>query len=477
MASEESYRRILEALRVEKKKHWGKIREIEDDLGLANGYLAKVCAGKATIPTDRLLRVLERMGVGAGRFFANALDVRLDNDSLLEEIERGGEVDRQLARIEEVVREVELSGPPGPAPRAVDAEAMVADLVTCNGREQRRRLGSTRKYRHPAFAAAYLEHLDTLRYDRPRLARLNAETVALKLVPRLPGLQPERIALLLKAIGVVASCHRRKGKWSIAARALRLALGIARRHRLLQILADLLQRGACVLSDNGRIFEAMSLLDEALVVYVDTDSQESIGMVMVERATAFLYLGRYDEALTALERSLTLLQCDSPRLNRNRMVAYQVLGLVHQELGDLDRAEVALARAVEESRQVGRLNQASLLWDHGALELKRSFFGIAEVSLRRAVELFDELKDPTSALVALDLTDALLSQGKDLEAVATAMTMARFLGVFRGNPVAEAAISDLTQRAIQGNLNSDAIDKARRDLESALERQRIQPAN
>ncbi len=191
IGSGESYRRIREALRVEKHKRWGEIGEIEIGLGLNVGYLAKVCAGKAPITIDRLLRVLERMRVDDGRFFANALGARPDNDSLHEEIEHSGDVDRHLARIEQVTRKVELATSPAPAPAvdaaAVDAAAMVAEFVTCIGREQRRRLGAGQKYRHPAFAAAYLEHLDALRYDHPRAARRNVVVVAVKLIPRLPG--------------------------------------------------------------------------------------------------------------------------------------------------------------------------------------------------------------------------------------------------------------------------------------------------
>ncbi len=475
VGSGESSRRIREALRAEKDKRYGEVGRIEADLGFSEGYLAKVCRGAAPIAVDRLLQVLERMEVDPGRFFARALGGRTDNDALLEEVERFGVIDRRLARIEKVTRGLETAAPVGPVPPAIDAGAMVADFVGCSGREQRRRLGAGEKYRHPAFAAAYLEHLDALRYDDAKEARLNAGAIAVKLIPRLPGQPSERIALQLKAIGVYASCHRQKGNWATAARALRLALGVSRRHRLAEMLTDLLRRAACVLSDNGRFWEAMGLLNEALVVCIDTDSHQDLGIVMVERATALLYLGEYRQTIAVLNRSLTFLQGDSLRMNRSRMAAHQVLGLAHKELGELRRAEVALSRAVAAARGAGRLNRASLLWDHGAIALKRKQFETAERSLRAAAGLFEELEDPTRALVALDLTTALLAQEKHLEAVAVAMSMAQFLGAFRGNPMADAAISDLVQKAIHGNLTADAVKWTRDRIEFTQAEDQLNP--
>ena len=46
IGSGESYRRIREALREEKNQRWGGISKIEADLGVSDGYLAKVCRGE-----------------------------------------------------------------------------------------------------------------------------------------------------------------------------------------------------------------------------------------------------------------------------------------------------------------------------------------------------------------------------------------------------------------------------------------------
>ena len=453
----ENSRQIREALGVELDRRQGELAGINAAIGRGQGHLRRVANGSRPITLDLLLVALEAMDLDAGRFLANALGARIDNDSLLEEIEGRGGIDRRLQRIEKVTGELEVSTATDSEPPAADVEALVAAMVSCSGTEQRRRLGKARKYRHPAFATAYLEHLDALRYDDPKQARQNAEAAAMKLIPRLPGSRSRRIELQLKAMGVFASCHRQQGRWATAARALRVALGVARRHGLSGITGDLLQRAACILSDNGRFEEANSLLDEALVIYYDLDWEEEQGMVMVERGTALLSLGRYTDAITVLERSLNLLSRNSLRTRRNRLAAHQRIAFAHRELGALEQAEASLAQAIKESEGAGRLTRASLLWDYGTITLKRRSYEDAEKRLRTAADLFDQLKHPTKALIVLDLTHALLGQRKNLEAAATAMGMAKYLTAFRGNKVAEATISELVQLAVRGELSMSVV--------------------
>ena len=283
--------------------------------------------------------------------------------------------------------------------------------------------------------------------------------MAVKLVPRLPGRQSERIALQLKAIAVLASCYRQKGSWATAARALRLALGLARRQGQQEMLADLLIRAACVLSDNGRFGLAKDMLDEALVIYYDLDSREGLGMVMVERGSALCNLGEYRKAAEALKKSLRLLPKESRRAIRNRLAAKQVLGLIYREQGDLERAENALAEAVAESQEMGDLNRAALLWDHGVIALKRNCHGHAEKRLRESARIFGRLEDPRVAVVSLDLTKVLLLQNEYLGAVALALGSSEYLSAFRGNRVTDAAVSELTQMAAEGKLTVAAIER------------------
>ncbi len=463
----ENARRIREVLGSELDKRQGQLGKINAAIGRGEGYLRKVARGSTSITVDLLLASLQTMGIDAGRFFANALQTRVHKEAVLEELERFGEIHPRLERIKEATARLEASEPPAPAPEPVDVEAMLAGFLECRGTEQRRRLGHAEKYRHPAFAAAYLEHLDALRYDDPKEARQNAEAVAVRLVPRLPGPQSERLALQLEAIGVYASALRQVGRFAMAARALRGALAVARRYGLRQCLAELLQRAAYVLSSHARHTDAMELLDEALAICFDLGSEVGLGRVQVDRGIQRFYLGEVRPAMAALEQALELLHGDSPRDSRNRLVAHQALAHCLHKLGDLEGAEAAAARAVAESKRAGQLYRAYLLWDHGSLALERDACEVAEKRLREAFELFGGTRDPNRALVALDLTKALVAQGKALEAVALAASMTEYLTAYHGNRYAEAAVSELVRTAVEGRLSLAAIERAREELRKA----------
>ena len=467
MTSDEASRHIRHALRAELDKRWGQRLAINQVIGHGLEYLSKVCRGILPIKLDELLSVLEFMGTDAGRFFADALGTSVANDWLLEDLGRFGEIHQHLRDLERATVRLELAESPGPAPPLADVDKKLADVIACSLREQRRRLTTARKYRHPALVAAYLEHLDALRYDDPRVARDSARVIAVKVIPRLPGSQRERIELQLKAIGIFASGHRQKASFATAARALRFALAFARRHQLPEATADLLQRGAYVLSDNDRYVDAMKLLDEALVIYIDLDSAEGLGAIMVDRGAVLIYLGEYQKAVVALQKSLDLLRLDSLRADRNRLAAHQALSYAYEEMGDLDSAECAIARAAFLSEQTGRINRATVFWRYGAIAFAREEFGIAEERLQRAYNLFESSNEPNKAMLALDLTKVLAAQGNRLGAVAMATSMRQFLAAFRGNKVAEAAINDLIRTALSGDLTVAAIERAEAKIVSA----------
>ena len=212
MTSDEASKRIRSALRAELDRRWGQRLAINQVIGHGLEYLSKVCRGILPIKLDELLIVLEFMGIDAGRFFADALGTSVANDWLLEDLGRFGEMDRHLRDLEKATVRLELLEPLGPATPLADVDKKLADVVACTLREQRRRLTTAKKYRHPAFVAAYLEHLDALRYDDPRVARDSARVIAVKVIPRLPGSQRERIELQLKALGIFASGHRQKAR-------------------------------------------------------------------------------------------------------------------------------------------------------------------------------------------------------------------------------------------------------------------------
>ncbi|MCP3964440.1 MAG: hypothetical protein GY719_41965 [bacterium] len=462
---EESTRRIRLALQAELYAS-RRAKEVDAGIGYSSGYLYKFCRGETTAQVGSFMQALELLDLDPGRFFANALSAPVSNDEMLREVEEIGEVDKRLVNLEKATTRLKSTPIAEGRLREVDAEALVAKMAGCRGVEQRRRLRQGQRYRQPAFAHAYLEHLDAFRYDDPKLAARNAEEVAVKMIHRLPVPRPERMALQLKALGVFGSAHRLVGGFSTAARAARIGLSHSRMHRLSRTTADLLQRGAYALSDHGRFAEAMKLLEEALVIYFDLDSQRGLGQVMVDRGLMLTYLGKHRASLTATRTALRLLPNTTPRDARNQLAALEVQGLAYKGLGDIENAEESLRLAVEKSDGLGEINRAKLLWQHGCLAFARKIFPVAEHHLRRAREVFDRVKGPEKALVSLDLAEVLVAQGDLATAAQLALTMARYLKTFSKNKMAQAGISEFMRIAVSGNLTLSCIGELRKKLET-----------
>ena len=465
MSSEDWIQQIRVALRGELRKRRGRIRQVEEAISRSEGYLRSFCRGKSSLTIELLMQALEVMGVDPRLFFANALAAPISSDAVLRDLETGGRVHRGFSEIEQAVRRVEQGGPlPGPEVPS-RAEFLLASIETPNGSEERRRLKTARKYRDVGFVRAYLEQLDTLRYDQPKKAAQNARTVAIHLLPETPCDPRERLALELETLGIYGSALRMVGDFATAQQALVLALESARKHELLELAASLLQRSSYLLTDHGQLAESLTLLDEALLICFDLGLDSPLGTVLVDRGVVFHYQGKDRAAVSVLERALRLLGKDSRRVSRNRLAAYQVLGYVHQRAGDLDRSAAVIRQATAEFKEAGGLILAKLYWQHGCLALAQGAYAEAYEWLASAFDLLEQRGAPGRALVSLDMTKALLAQGKTEEAINMALGMAQFLTSFRGNQLAAAAISRFVQYAMTGRLSTTLIEELRADLE------------
>ena len=456
--AEGSAKRIREALQKELTKQNYRLREIEAGVARGKGYFYKYTGGLSNMTIDMLFDTLDLLGLDAGRFLAHALGVVTSAEAVLEDLERFGKIERGLRQIEKATEKLEVSEPGAPPKKAGDAAALVKRVTACGGVERRRRLGAGDRYRSGGFARAYVEYLDAFRYDDPRDAALDAKAVAVKLVPRLGEPQAERLALQARAIGVYGSAQRQRGRYATAARAVRVALELARRYELEEETARLLQRGAYVLSDHGRHEAAMGLLDEALLIYFDLDLQLGLGRVLVDRGFVYYHQADYESALNCLSRGIAVVERDVMSLPRTLLAAYQILGLVHKELGELDQAEDALARAAETVQEPGEVNRAKLAWLRGDLACERNAYADAEERFCQAREILEQCKSPDAALVSLDLTKTLLAQGKGDEAIELAVEMVNYLSAFPRNKVLRAAVPAFAQAAVAGRLSLARVE-------------------
>ncbi len=465
MNSKEGIQRIRTALRGELQKRHGEIRQVEEAISRSEGYLRSFCRGKSSLTVELLMQSLEVMGVDLRLFFANALAAPLRSDAVLQNLRTSGRVHRGLPELKEAVRRVEQGGPlvaEGEAPGCV--EQLLACIATPNGSEERRRLKTAHKYRDVGFVRAYLELQDSLRYDQPKKAGLNARTVAVHLLPKTPSDPRDRLALQIEALGIYGSARRMVGDFATAQRVLVLALEVARKHEFLELTASLLQRGSYILTDHGKLAESLALLSEALLIYFDLDSKTSIGSVLVDRGIVLHYQGADRAAVSVLEKALPLLDTDSVRISRNQLAAYQVLSFAYQNAGNFERAKKVLRQATEEFKETDSLILAKLHWQHGCLALAQGKYEAAEERLTYAFDLFEQREASSRALISLDLTKVLLRQGRTKEAVDTAMGMAQFLTSFRQNALAEAAIAGFVQAAMSGQLSAASIEELQKKL-------------
>ncbi len=462
--SEKSASRIRATLKADIRMSSQTVQAVAERISRKSSTFYKSLDGTISLSLGHLLVALDVIGVEPGDFFARALGTDNTSAALLAALEPLGTVHSRMKRLEKTLRSLETAPINPEPPRNTDAEPLVAKLIACVGKEQRRRISTAERYRDPAVAHRYLEHLDALRYDQPKQAILNAEAVAVRLVPHLRGSREERLALAVKALTIYGSAHRQVGGFATAARAMRVALRTSQRNQLSGLMADILQRGAYVLSDHGRFVEAMKLLDEALVINIDLGYDLGVGMTLVDRGFILNSVGSYSASVTVLAKALPDLQGDSHHVRRNRLAAYEVLSANYRSLGQLDRADKALALALEEFQDSGQLNLAKIRWQQGAVALEREAPAEAEERFREALAVFHRTDGPERALVTLDLAKTLLSQGRVNEAMPLAVGIVDYLKSFRGNRVASAAISGFAQLAIRGKISLREIEEVEQVL-------------
>lgn len=465
MAWHDTHLLLRQGLRRELRSRWGHISEIERKLSLSEGHLGKLCAGTYEFKLDLFLKALDALEIDPGSFFARVLGSYPRPADVLADLERGAPLDRPLERMLAAAARVASGEPPAPQPDARPAAELVREIRGCGLAEQRRRLRKTRRYRTHAFVRGYLEHLDTLRFDHaPTAARL-AETVAIHLIPELPGPRAGRIALACRALCVFASARRVKGRIATAARALRCALELAQEHGLRRETAEILQRGANVQKDEGDLERALGLLSEALVVQVESGSPRDLAKVLIDRGKMQIYGGDVDAAVVSLERALGYLDgCDDAR-PIDFHAAFQYLAYAVEQTGDLETAERWLEKATSIAGLDHTVYGARLAWQRALLALKRKRADLAEELLRPAREVLAEKESaqPT-VLVSLDLLGALLAQGKTDEAAREARDMAWLLKACEKDRLTVVAIGSLIRAALGGELTADLIREVRRQI-------------
>ncbi len=466
------YDRVCATLEADARQLWGGIGKAEEK-SCGVGNIGRFCKGTREISVRHLFEFLCAAGTHPSGFFARALGLPLDSAMLLVDLITDHRSSNRLWRdVERAAVKLESNADVEVEAPRFASTGEITDLVDgmeqATLREQMRRLRETERYRDRGFATAYLKHLDAQRDDDPDRARRLVARVAIHLIPMIPGPLKARIELQCEALGVFGSAQRLKTRFSTAARALHLALDLAERYDLAAARGRLLHRIAHLLEDAGNTRIALIPLREALEIYVHINSADGIGKTLVVQGRIYCCVKEYQRAIQVLERSLNYLPEDQQEFARYHFSAYQSLSAAYEELGNFQEARLLLAKASTFTNEQERVRQANLLWQEGGLCHAEGDFEHAEALLDGSQQrLAKHVNATQQALVTVDLVRSLLNQGKVQEACETASSTARFLEALEGHPMAEAAILQLAQAAIEGRLNLQVVHEVRCQLEEA----------
>ena len=461
----EVYRRFLSGLRREWRSSSVPTSEIEERLEICDGYFGKLCREEYNFKLPLFLRSIDALGLDPRAFFARALDLQPEAEDILWQLEESGEVDRAFQRMAHATRELEATEPPAADPRATATAEDVAAVAGCPRKEQLRRLSAFPKYRSHAFARAYLEHLDSLRYDDAELAARLATRVAVRLIPALPGPREDRLALQCLALGVFGSALRLKGRFALAARVLRQALELSRRAGLREDRGNLLLRASYVLKNFGHFKQALAFVNEAVVIFVELGSETDVGRALLDKGIMQNQVGEYERTTFVLHQARMKLK-GNEQLNSDQLALYQNLAIAYEHLGLLEQAHKWLEEGATTFPPDHASDAAKLRWLRGRLAFRNGQYERAEGLLRIAGAVLADNEFPgREALVSLDLISVLLAQGRSREAAELAAGMAPLLFRFKNNRVAEAAVLELISAAAEGELHERVVHAVREKLE------------
>src|SRR6185436_1102934 len=311
----------------------------------------------------------------------------------------------------------------------------------------------------PRFILKLIEMSHAVRYENAarmlhlaHLAQLAADACTVKIAgsaPKLADLRAQGWRQYANALRVSGYLREAEEGFAVAQRFCQEGTGDP------PLRAALLERVAALRIYQRRFDQAISVADEAGLIFRELGEASAAASTMVQKAIAQIYSGRTEAAVLTLNRAIPLID--------NEGDPHLLLAACHNLIRcyiDLERPEQALALYVE-ARGLYRDFQDPLIalrggWQEGQLLRDLGHLHAAEAALLQARhgfmerELFYEV-----ALVSLDLSAVFLRLGeieKLHEAVAEMVPVFKSLGVDRE---VLAALLQLQQAQQQ---SSEALD-------------------
>src|SRR6188768_2785082 len=224
---------------------------------------------------------------------------------------------------------------------------------------------------------------------------------------------------------------------------------------------------AVLLAQSGRTDEAHTALRQGERLAVAISADDVLAGIVHNQANVALMRHKHDEALALAERSVSLHQ--SLGSGHGLAVALATLGQIHVQLGDLERAEQILNRALEVRSSVQFRETTGAVFDTLAqIHLMRGSYERAGEYLRQASEAYGAYGSHTMrwyewSLKVLGVKLA-IRRGAHDEALAMADELAHAPGV----PPSEAIQADLA--ASEALLAAGRLEDAEKRLQLCEER-------
>jgi len=309
--------------------------------------------------------------------------------------------------------------------------------------------------------------IDKLRLRAPEDAMALGQILAVEIATKIKG--PDAGEAFCRAAGALGSAHRLAASMEGAAFCLETVSAISP-WAPPAVRADLLRRASVVLMAYGEMEAALAVSDQAMAIYAAQRDTSGMGKVFVDQGV-FLVALDPPKATNKYKNGLALLP-DSDETHR--AAAFQGLARVAELAKRFDQAEEYLQQALPLILAEDTYTSAQAQKIAGLLAKQSGQFSIAEVHLRTAADKLAEINPFDAVIAALYLIELLLERGRPVEANKRAKEMTWLLEAFRHNKIAKAALDHLTHLAYQGELDSGAIEVARKAVQGGR-RQGIRP--
>lgn len=184
-------------------------------------------------------------------------------------------------------------------------------------------------------------------------------------------------------------------------------------------MAESYQAIATSFYTEGNSEKSLEYFELAIKIVGERGAPFLLGKLYSDMSGAYCLLRRPQDGIACLEKSIKFFDQTEHRLNS--VIAYNNLGMNLMLLGDWNRAEEMMKRALDIAVEANHAHVAGILDSLGELKLLRGEFRESQNLLEQAVKFAEERKKEFYAVQAMrNLSRCYLAQGKTPEAIAKA---------------------------------------------------------